>query len=44
MSVLVGSRMYMFGGISEDNAVKYHNDMFVLQRELANDLINCKSS
>ena len=37
-SAVVGSRMYMFGGISEDNAVKYHNDMFILHRELVNDL------
>ena len=36
-SVVVGSRMYMFGGISEDNTVKYHNDMFILHCELAND-------
>ena len=29
--------MYMFGGISEDDAVKYHDDMFILHRELTND-------
>lgn len=34
-SVVVGSRMYMFGGTSGDNEVKYHDDMFVLHCELA---------
>lgn len=37
--MVIGSRMYMFGGISGDNEVKYHDDMFVLHCELANLLI-----
>ena len=37
--MVVGSRMYMFGGTSGDNEVKYHGDMFVLHCELANLLL-----